>query len=439
MNLDLARDLAVQLVNALAPNAPGTGPVIDTPDALDRALSTSPAGAVLTLRPGFVYPGPLTIRTPVTMRPIVGLLEAASVRMTRDQPLPMFRGGLTIAADNVTLLGLDIRHTNPLTDIVIVQGAHVTLDRCRIMGDPLTGGKRGISANSNGELYILRCYIDDCWMPYPSKDSQAIAAWDMGPGLLIEDCYLSAGTETLLIGGADASSPERSPKDITIRGCTITKNPAWQPQLVSVKNALELKDCRNVLIEDNDISQSWGGHGQDGTLLILTVRNQDGRAPWATIQDVTIRGNRFSHGASAINILGLDTIKETGTGGVRVPIGTVRPSVRMARVTISGNTFTDLDPKRYTGSAKLILIDQAPEDLTIDGTTFAGVGFSSAIYFGGGGPATKLVFTSNVVPRSTYGCFGVGATAKAHDFSATNPAWVKYTAGGTIANITETP
>jgi hypothetical protein len=426
-----ARQLLEQALAALTP--PPAVVAIATPAALDQALAAIAPGAVLQLDPVLVYDAPLTIRQSVTLQSI-----PPAGRMTRGPPLPSFRRGLTIAADHVTLIGLEVRQTNPLTDILIVVGAHATLDRVRVLGDPVKGGKRGIAANSNGDLKILRSYVADIFGPYPGQDTQAICGWDMGPGLLIEENYLEGSHETLLIGGADPTSEARTPADVTIRGNTITKNPAWQGVPIGVKNTLELKNVKGAIVEDNDISQSWGGRGQDGYLLVVTIRNQDGRAPWSTVQDVTIRRNHFSHGAAAINLLGLDTIKETGAGRV-VPVGTVRPSVRMARVTIAANTFTDLDPKKFTGSNKLILIDQAPEDLTIEDNAFDGVGFSSAIYFGGGGPALRLVVTNNRIPKTTYGIFGAGVTAKPHNFTATNPAWVKYTSGGTIATITEAP
>lgn len=417
------------LEEALAELDPTTLPAIGDPDAFDKALDAAAPGAVLMLAPTLVYPRALALSKPVTL----SCAAVAAARMDRATLLPSFRAGLTIlgSAVGTTLTGLEVRATNPLTDIVIVHAAKVTLDRVRVLGDPVKGAKRGISANSDGELQIVRCYVADCFATYPGSDSQAVAAWDMGPGLLVEDCYLEAGSETVLIGGADPSSDARRPREVTIQGCTITKNPAWQGQPIGVKNTVELKNVIGCLLQDNDISQSWGGRGQDGYLLVLTVRNQDGRDPGATIQDVAIHDNRFSRGAAAINILGLDTIRN--------PDGTVRPSVRMARVEIVANRFTELDPTQWTGSKKMILIDQGPEDLALDGNEFAGVGFSSAVYFAGGPPALRMTFTNNAVPRSTYGLFGVGVTAKPHNFTQTNPAWVAFTQTGIIGNITEAP
>jgi hypothetical protein len=397
-------------------------PAIATPAALDAALAAAQGGTVLRLATTLVYPSALTLTRSVTLQSetlVVG-------RMTRDAPAPTFLAGVRVVADDVTLVGLAVAHTNPLTDIVVLTGAlRPTLDRCRIVGDPLKGAKRGVAANG-GAMTIRGCYIDDCFQAWPGNDSQAINAWDfLAPGLLLEDNYLSGGSESVMIGGADAATAARMPSQIIIRGNTITKNPAWQTLPIGVKNTLELKAGRDILIENNDIRQSWGGHGQDGYLLLLTVRNQDGRAPWSTIQDVTVTGNRFSGGAAAINLLGLDNIKET-KAGMPTPIGMVRPSVRMARITIRGNTFDDLDPARYTGSNRLILIGQGPEQVTIDQNTFAGRGLGSQVYFYGAPPALGCTVTHNTWPPATYGIKGDGSASGA-------ATWAAYVSGGTLS------
>jgi hypothetical protein len=414
---DDARALAAALAeDPPAPSTP-TGPLLTTPDALDRALAAAAPGAVLTLSPALVYPQALTLRQPVTLQSEVPL-----TRMDRRTPLPSFHGGLTIAGDGVTLIGLEIRHPNPLTDIVVIQGARVTLDRIRVLGDPQKGAKRGIAANGNGDVTIRRSYVDDAFQSYPGNDSQAICAWDMAPGLLIEDNYLSGGSETMMIGGADPSSLDRSPRHIVIRHNTITKNPAWQAQPIGVKNALELKNARQVLIEDNVIEYSWGGRGQDGYLLMLTVRNQGGKAPSSTIQDVTLRRNRYAHGAAAINILGRDNNQ---------------PSTPMARVTITEEAFSDLDPTTYSGSSRMILINGGPSDLAITTTTFGGAGLTSAVYFAGGPPLERFTFRDNTYPKTRYGIFGSGARAGVHP-TGVPYAWTQYVASGALEGNRET-
>lgn len=421
----------LKILRAQLPPPLPTAPLISTPELLDAAIAGGMP--IITLAPTLVYPKPLTLAQPVILQSAVPLQ-----RIDRATPLPSFTGGLTITGLTIQVIGVEVRHPNPLTDIVIVTGLHDTLDRVRVLGDPVKGAKRGVSGNSAGDLKILRSYIADCFLPL-GQDSQAIAAWDMGAGLFIDDTYLEGGSESFLIGGADPSSDARRPRDVTLIHSTVTKNPAWMPLAIGVKNIIELKNVERATITDNDISYSWGGHGQDGYAVVFTVRNQDGRDPGATIKNVTFTNNRIAHAAAALNILGLDAIKESLTGSGRVPIGQVRPSVRATGITIANNTWTDLDPVAWKGSAKLIIIEQVPDDLTIDQNVFTGAVYNSAVYFSGGAPGQRVTFTTTTVPRSTYGMFGVGVTAKPHLFTAINPAWLAYTAASTISGITETP
>lgn len=416
-----ARALLQQALTALEPAPPVAAPIA-TPAELNAALADAAPGAVLTLSRTLIYPDALTLSQSVTLQ-ADGL--TALTRMDATTPLPSFADGITIPGDQVTLVGLEVRKKNPLTDIVTFSGANVTLDRLRILGDSVKGAKRGVAANGNGHAQILRSYIDDCFQAYPGNDSQAIIAWDMAPGLLIEDNFLRAGSETVMIGGADSISPERMPADVTIRGNTITKRPEWQRILVGVKNTLELKAVRGALIEGNIVEYSWGGHGQDGYLFLITVRNQDGRAPWSTVQDVIFRNNTLSHGAAAFNILGVDNIKES-KAGMSTPIGTVRPTVRAARLSLTGNTVTDIDPVAYAGSNRLILIGAGPAQVTIDANTFAGQHLGSQVYFYGKPAADGLAVTSNTWPAALYGIKGDGSASGA-------ATWAAYVTGGSLA------
>lgn len=417
MSTEKAREyLRLALAELETPAEPGKPTLITNAAQLDRALASATDGAHLVLDPTFTYPTFLKL-TQVNLT-----LESAATptsRMTKEAPAPRFEKGIAVLGNGIHLVGLDIRNST-LADIVTISGANVALDHCRILGDPVKGAKRGVAANSDGNCRIVGCYIDDCFGLYPGNDTQAICAWNMVPGLLIENCFLSGGSETVMIGGADPQNDLRNPTDITIRGCTITKNPAWQTQLVGVKNTLELKNARNVLIENNDISYSWGGRGQAGFLLMLTVRNQDGKDPTAAIQDVRIQDNRFSHGAAAINLLGRDNLQ---------------PSELLARVSVLRNTFDDLNPVTYqtkldAGSRKILQVDGGPVDLVIAGNRFAGTGHTSVLYFAGGPPCERFTFSGNTYPITKYRFHGTNTAPG-------QAAWDQYVATGVLGPNTE--
>src|SRR4030095_9962315 len=259
-------------------------------------------------------------------------------------------------------------------------GARPTIDRCRILGDPVQGTKGGTAANAP-MVTIQNCYISDCFGPYPGSDTQAICAWDSPGPFSITNNYLCGGSETIMFGGADPANADRVPSDILISGNTITKRAAWQSQLVGVKNTLELKNAKRVRIEDNDIRYSWGGHGQDGFLLMLTPRNQSGTAPYSTVEDVVIEGNRFQCAAGALSVLGTDNNASSG---------------RLSRVTICHNRFEQLDPKLYVGTNTMIQILDGPQALTINANEFVGMNSGSQVYFDGAPLCEELVITNNV-------------------------------------------
>jgi len=415
---DPDRDARIRalLVQALAefpvPVPVITSAIISDPLALDLALAAAAPGATLLLAPTLRYPRHLTLRQPVALLSTI----AGVGRIGLTELLgPTFLQGITIAGDGVTLRGLEVRHSDRTQTLVDVTGAGAVVDRCRILGDPATGQKRGIAANGAAGIYT-RNYVEDCFGPYPGDDCQAFYVQSTPGPLLIEDNFLSGGTETLMIGGGDPADAAHLPSDIVIRRNTLTKNPKWQALPISVKNVLELKNARRVTIEDNDISYSWGGRGQDGYLLMLTVRNQGGTAPYSTVQDVLVGGNRFSHGAAAINVLGRDNNQ---------------PSEPMARVQILENQFADLNPVLYTGSKKMNQIDGGPGDVTIRGNVFDGVGMTSVVYFAGGPKCERLAIDGNAWPKTKYGVFGSGATL--------GQAWAQYVASGTLGPNTERP
>lgn len=400
------------LVTALGATPPPPPPPttqrapIATPAALDAALAAATPGTEIVLDQKLVYPAPLRVSTPVTLR----TAAPGAGRIARDVPSPRFLNGITIAAPEVTLAEIAVSCADPTQTGITVAAARAVLRRVLVLGDPVKGLKRGIAGNG-ANLTLVDSYIADCFGPYPGNDCQAFCAWDAPGPFLIQNNYLEGSTETLMFGGSDASSAGNIPSDIVIRGNVITKNPAWQAKAISVKNVLELKCARRVLIEQNVISRAWGGKGQDGYLLMLTVRNQNGRAPWSTVQDVTIRDNDLAEGAAAINLLGLDNNQ---------------PSERMARISIEGNRFTALDPVRYTGSSKMILVDGAPSDVTIDGNTFAGTNLTSVLYFAGGAAYQQFKVTNNRWPKTKYGVFGTNASI--------GQAWAQYVASGTLSN-----
>ena len=147
-----------------------------------------------------------------------------------------------------------------------------------------------------------------------------------------------------------------------------------------------------MLVEENLMEHSWR-QAQSGYAILLTPRNQDGRAPWVTVEDITIRRNIVRHAGAGLQITGKDT----------------NPSGQTKRVKIADNLFYDIDAERWGGNGTFALIGSGPSDITFEHNT---VIQSGNILMADGGTrdapdqAARVVFRDNLVRHNTYGVHG---------------------------------
>jgi hypothetical protein len=269
---------------------------------------------------------------------------------------------------------------------------HLIFDRCYLHGDPQKGTRRGIAMNS-ADTAVIDSYLSD--FKEEDADSQAIAGWN-GPGpFKISNNFLEAAGENLLFGGADPSIPDLVPADIEIRGNHLAKPLRWRAQdsgfegtRWSVKNLLELKNARRVIIDGNIFEYNWP-QAQNGFAILFTVRNQDGAAPWSVVEDVTFANNIVRHVASGINMLGRDDIHS---------------SRRTARIVVRNNLFADVGGQ--WGGGRLFQLLDGTTHITIDHNT--ALQSDTLILGGDHAPHTDFVFQNNIVLRSRYGIIGSG-------------------------------
>jgi hypothetical protein len=84
--------------------------------------------------------------------------------------------------------------------------------------------------------------------------------------------------ENIIFGGSDPEIAGLVPSDITVRGNLVTKDLAWKAIRFQVKNLFELKNARRVVVDGNVFEYSWTS-GQEGSGIVITVRNQSGKLP----------------------------------------------------------------------------------------------------------------------------------------------------------------
>ena len=285
---------------------------------------------------------------------------------------------------------------------------HLVIERCYLHGDPLVGARRGIILNSAATVVV------DSWLAdfkMAGDDSQAIIGWE-GPGpFLIRNNYLEAAGENLMFGGADPAIRERVPADIEIRGNHFAKpigwmagSPGYAGTAWAIKNLMELKNARRVLVDGNLFEHNWA-ESQNGFAILFTVRNQEGSAPWSVVEDVTFSNNVVRHVANGINILGRDDN---------------HPSRQARRIVIRNNLFTDMGDGG--GEGDLIQLLNGTKNVIIEHNTVIHKG---SILKSEGRPHRGFEFRDNIVLHNLYGIVGT-------DSAPGNAVLERYFAGAVV-------
>jgi hypothetical protein len=255
---------------------------------------------------------------------------------------------------------------------------NLEFDRCYIHPNPKGKTRRGIMLNS-ADTVIKNSYI--AGFAYREEETQAIAGWNGAGGYRIVNNYLEAGAENILFGGADPSIKNLVPTDIEVRNNLMTKPPEWRGK-VGIKCTFELKNARNVRVIGNIIENSF-----DEMAIRLTVRNENGTAPWSVIEDVRLENNIIRTSGGGINFLGNDDI---------------HPSATMKRVTVVNNLFENIDSQKFGGDGRFIKTSGG-EDITVANNT---VFHDGNVITAHGAPTKRFVFRNNIFSSNNYGFVG---------------------------------
>ena len=407
------------VVETAAPQPSGRTITVPGGGDLQAALESARPGDVIALEPGATYRGPIVLPP----RPGTGWivirsggadagLPASGTRVDPGHARAMAKivasTGPVVkvapGAHHYRLVGLEIRPADGafLHNLVEIGWAEtspdalprdVIVERCYLHGDAVKGGRRGIVLNG-ANLAVIDSYLAD--FKEVGADSQAIAGWN-GPGpIKIANNYLEGAGENVMFGGADPSIRDLVPSDIEIVQNHFAKpmtwrqgDPAYAGTPWTIKNLLELKNARRVRVEGNLLENSWA-QAQIGFAVVFTVRNQDGRAPWSVVEDVTFANNVVRGAASGINIIGRDNNN---------------PSQPTRRIVIRNNLFGDVGGPRWGGEGRLFQILDGTTSVVIDHNTALNVG---TIITAEGPVHRDFVFTNNIVAHNSYGITGSG-------------------------------
>jgi hypothetical protein len=252
---------------------------------------------------------------------------------------------------------------------------HLIFDRCYIHSPGLNRARRGFALNS-AETSIVNSHLSG--FAGAGDETQAIAGWN-GPGPFhIVNNYLEGAGEVVLIGGADPSVSNLVPSDIEIRRNHLRKPREWNGRAL-IKGTLELKNARRVVIEGNVIESEILT-----TAIVLTVRNQGGKAPWSTIEDVEIKNNIVRHASTGINILGTDNEHR---------------SQEAKRIRIVNNLLVEIVADSPNNIPYFLQINGG-QQITVAHNTVQQAGNIITAY---GAPARNFIFRDNIVQYNRYG------------------------------------
>jgi hypothetical protein len=159
----------------------------------------------------------------------------------------------------------------------------------------------------------------------------------------------------------------------------------------SVKNLFELKNARQVLIDGNVFENNWVD-AQSGFAIQITVRNQEGTAPWCVIEDVRFSNNIVRHSAGGVALLGRDYL---------------HPSEQLKRVDIINNLFDDIGGSKWGSNGRFLQLTETV-DVKLDHNTVFHTGNVITV---SGVPNQRFRFTNNIAPHNAFGIIGDGASS----------------------------
>ncbi len=420
---------------------------------LQAAINAAEPGDTIELEAGAVFSGNFTLPRKATAgwihiqsssyatlpepgRRVSPLDASAMPRIITPNSAPVFK--TQAGASQYRLVGLNIGATLSNQSSTVFNlldfGSDATsaaelpsdliVDRCYIHGHQNANVRRGVALNSVRSA-VVDSYIDE--IHERGADAQAIGGWT-GPGpYLIENNFLAAATENIMFGGARPGITDMVPEDIVIRANHLFKplrwkagDPSFDGNDWSIKNSFELKNARRVLIEGNVFENNWAD-SQTGFAILLTVRGEDGQAPWSAVQDVTFQYNIIKNSDNGLNISAYDD------GGA---------SEQTRRIRIAHNYWNRVGGRLFqilnapAGGTDGVSIEHNTSNLA--GNQFLNMGDTR------NQPNTNLVVRGNVGPAGQYGVFGGGVGSG----TAALNAYAEWTFEGNVlagANVASYP
>lgn len=383
------------------------GRVIKVPPGgnLQGALETAQGGDIIELQAGAVYAGQINLpnkphRDFVTIRSSAAASLPEGVRVKPSQRSAMATitsgaiGRAAVMAKNgahhYRFVGIEFTSAGTAYNYgLIVLGDNekrpqdvphsIEIDRSYIHPHKSGRSRRGVALNS-ADTVIKNSYIEG--FAVTGEEGQGVCGWTGTRNVKILNNYIEGGAQNIMFGGADPPNAEMIPSDIEVRGNHLRKPESWKKG-VTVKTIYELKNAKRSVFSGNLMENNW-----IGSAFRITVRNQDGGAPFSTIEDAEISDNILIGSGDGINILGSDD---------------TYPSQTLKRLTIRNNLFLDINGNDgFEGGGYFIQVSSG-ENITIANNTVLNRGNITTLY---GTMPRAFVFRDNITGHGEYGIHG---------------------------------
>lgn len=383
------------------------GRIIKVPPGgnLQGALERAQSGDIIELQAGAVYAGQINLpNKPLT--DFVTIRSSAAADLPADKRVkPSQRSSMATitsgmagraavkAADGAhhyRFVGIEFTSSGSIYNyglVVLGNGEKrpenvphtIEIDRSYIHPHKPGRSRRGIALNS-ADTIVKNSYIEG--FAVAGEEGQGICGWTGTRNVKILNNYIEGGAQNVMFGGADPANADLIPVDIEVRGNHMNKPRAWASG-VTVKTMFELKNAKRVTFAGNYLENNW-----KGSAFRITVRNQDGGAPFSTIEDVAIRDNVVKSSGDGINILGKDD---------------AYPSQMLRRVTIENNLFLDIGPTDVIEGGGYFVLVSDGENITIANNTVFNRGNIATLH---GTLPRGFIFRDNITGHGDYGVHG---------------------------------
>jgi hypothetical protein len=372
---------------------------------LQAAVDRAEPGDIIELEAGASYSGQINLTKKNGTKPVTIISSAADKLPEGKRVSPADRqnmarivagmlGRAALMASNgasgYRIVGIEFTSTSSRYNyglIVLGNGearpesvpSNIEIDRSYVHSNGGRGSvRRGIALNS-ADTTIKNSYIEG--FAYPGEETQGICGWTGTRNVRIYNNYVEGGAENIMFGGADPANAELIPTDIEVSGNHLRKSRSWNKE-ATMKTAFELKNAKNVVFRGNLITDNL-----KGSAFRITVRNQDGKAAFSTIENVVIRDNIIDTTGDGINILGRDDTHASQT---------------LRNLIIENNLFINVGTNVLEGGGYFVLINDG-ENIVIRNNTVLNNGNITTFH---GTMPRGFEFYDNIVGHGDYGIHG---------------------------------